>query len=144
MTEKDWKQFAETASTQNETEVEATIEFTREATCFFAFLVQSGALPATSTNIVKEFYVAPYPPTFAAKYPLKMLAVVTLRDASAGKRQYFMEKPTAESDWRLTEGWTIATNGEKLTQISLPSEAAQKQANQILPTLLGGPEPKGK
>ena len=140
MTEKDWKQFAEVISTQNETEVNATYEFLQEAACFFGFLAKSGALPVTPTNIVKEFVVTSYPPTFAAKYPLKMMADVTLRNSAAEKQQYFMEKTSADADWRMTEGWTISTNGHRLTQISLPSATALKQANQLLPTLLGGIE----
>ena len=131
MTESDWKQFAQVISTQDEAQVTATIGLTQEATCFFAFLATSSALTATPTNIVKEFFVAPYPATFVAKYPLKMVAEVQLRDAAAGKQRYFMEKPTSNTLWRLTEGWSISTNGQKGTALPLPSETTQKEANTL-------------
>lgn len=132
MTDDDWKKFAEVVSTQDENQVKATLEVTQEATCFFAFLAQSGALTATPTNIVKEFFVAPYPPTFVPKYPLRMLAEVTLRDAAAGKQRYLVEKASTNAVWRMTEGSTLSPTGQKLNKLPLPSEAAQKAANKML------------
>ena len=132
MTGKDWKQFADVVSTQDEKQVEATMQFTQEATCFFTFLAKADTLTATPTNIVKDFFVTPYPPTFAAKHPLTMMVEVTLRDAQAGKQRYFMERISTNTLWRMTEGWAISTNGQKGVALPLPSENDQKAANTIV------------
>ena len=122
----------------NEAEVRATYEAIQEATCFFAFMAKSGDLSQTPTNIVKEFFVSPYPATFSARYPLKMFAEVTLKDQVAGRQQYFMEKPVTNSAWVMTEAWTVSTNGQRTTQLVLPAKEVQQKANQMLPLLLAG------
>ena len=134
-TEQDLKQAAQILSTQDVTAVKATIDVTFEGVCFFKNLAKNGCLTATPTNIVKSFVAAPYPETFTVQYPLQIRVYIKLRNASDGEQQYTMEKASTNADWRMIEGVAIATNRQE-TQIPLPSDAAMKEANRILPTLL--------
>jgi hypothetical protein len=60
-----------------------------------------------------------------------MVAEVTLRDAAAGKQRYFMEKSATNTLWRMTEGWSVSTNGQQGTALPLPPETTQKAANML-------------
>jgi hypothetical protein len=111
---------------QDPGEIERTMLLTAEATAFFRLLAQKAHLPATPTNIVDNFVVAPWPPTFAAKHPLVMRVEVELKDK--GKQEYLIKQDSPEAEWVMTEGWRKVKNSRP-SKLPVPSDDVQKTVN---------------
>ena len=131
-----WAGLTTTVKTQTEADVAAVVQSTREASCFFAFLAETNALPALPRGTLKSFGVDARSRVSSGKYPVQMRVDVTPRDAAAAKQQYWVEQRTAGALWRLVQGWSLGPEGRRAAELPLAPEALQREANAALPGML--------
>lgn len=131
-----WAGLTTTVKTQTEADVAVVVQSSREASCFFAFLVATNAFPALPRGTLKSFGVEARSTASSGKYPVQMRVAVTLRDAAAAKQQYWVEKRVAAGPWRLVQGWALSPEGQRAAELPLAPEALQRAANAALPDML--------
>lgn len=78
------------------------------------------------------------PPSFdlKLKYPLTIKAEITPKPETDTLMILLVSKEAATSSWKLFDGWMQTKSEEKKEKVTIPSEAIQKKANDVLPRIL--------
>jgi hypothetical protein len=132
----DWQAVWSTLSNADPNKVQAAYAALAEATCFFSLVCSANILPMTPAGDLGPLTVAAFPPSFTAEYPLVIKAEIELKDVSKTHQWYFLGKESQGSDWRITEAWSVTTEGEKIKPLPVPSSQEQNRANSALPGLM--------
>ena len=111
----------------------ATIRDIRTLTAptdFFANLTCEDALPDLKHEPGDGFITHLDPPGSSDKYPLHIMAVYTKTNETQ-RYYYHLQKTAPGAVWEVSDGWTVARNGQK-HELRLPSAADQAKANESI------------
>jgi hypothetical protein len=123
-------------SKQSPESVLQSFQVLKEAGSIFCYMLCSNLMPSTSTNDISTFAFYSDPPSFTNHYPLRVKGKVNLKNTPARLHVYIMEKAATNMQWRIVSGWLTDTNEARLSELKLPTDADERQANGQLPKLL--------